>query len=569
MLQYTSMVNSDPKERLIELGSEEEEYESRLHIAPPEKVPGLEEFVNKYIPSKLPMNWHHRLFYDILSNKVIQKEDGKLYYNTFKDKNGVFVPYKKADQATPQKLNNNILLMAPRFHAKSQSITINYVLWQIYKNPNIRIIIVSANEDIAISFNRAVMNHLENNMDLIDGLGNRVPEFADKKKWGEKAIIVKRDTLEKDPTIAAIGLGGGLISRRADIIICDDLIDINSARTKQARAKTKEWFENVLLPILEDDGRLIVAGTAWYKDDIYDTLWKDSQFDIRLKLKALIYDDRYYRERGVKSSMRNLPYNVMDFPMAQKAQDIFSQEILDHYTLYQQLKGGVLWQAKWSYDKLMKKKENMAESAFNRQYLNEPSSDEEKTFKASAIKKSTDLGTHKSLVPAWDNSNPAIPGYGHLIVAIGVDLAISKKESADESSIAVWGLDERRRRILLWLDYGRWSPDEIKQRVVEAYYNFRAVKIRVENIAYQDMMRQAIADDDVPVEGFSTTAGKKFNEETGIAHVAMLAEQEKLLIPSSRANKVYWDRVRQLLYEMSVYTYDQHAGDNLMASWFA
>ena len=110
--------------------------------------PGLNEFVTTYLEPKTPSNWHHELFYDILENKVVQGKDGKLYLNT------------------SDSINKTILTLAPRFHAKSQCFTIHYPLWRINKNPNIRIIIVSANEEIAVSFNRAIVNHLENNEKL-------------------------------------------------------------------------------------------------------------------------------------------------------------------------------------------------------------------------------------------------------------------------------------------------------------------------------------------------------------------------------------------------------------------
>lgn len=514
------------------------------------KVPGdLKEFVKKYIDNKLPMNWHHELFYDILQNKVIQKEDGKLYLNT------------------EGKSNKNILALAPRFHAKSQCFTIYYPVWRIYRNPNVRIIIVSANEDIAISFNRAITSQLENNYALVKKFGSLVPKNT--KKWGEKAIIVKRNSLEKDPTVAAIGIGGKMISKRADLIICDDIIDLETARTKAGRTKTLDWFENVLLPILEDDGMLIVAGTVWYKDDIYDYLMNNSNFDIRLKLKALLYSEKYIREKA-NGQVRYLPYKLTEFPLALKAESVFSEEVYRKYELYTQLQSGVLWKDKWSFDKLMAKKSNMSPSAFMRQYLNEPGSEQERTFKESFIKKSLDNGNAKALVTSWSNSDTdKYSSYGHLIVGIGVDLAISKKNTADNSAIAIWGLNDKRERICLNLEFGRWSMDELKQKVVEAYHAFNPVKIRVENVAFQDMIRQELAEEGIPVEGFHTTGAKKFSEDVGINHLAMLMEQGKVIIPSKITDKSSIMRVNQLVSEMQTYTPDQHAGDVLMASWFA
>lgn len=526
----------------------------------PSNFPSLEEFVNKYMRMKLSMNWHHRFIYDVLTNRVIQNHnDGKFYLNvntTFEKRE-----YSAEKIYLSDKINKNIIIEAPRFHAKSQCISVNYPLWEIYRNPNIRIIIVSANQDIAVAFNRAIMNQLENNQKLIEDWGYLKPEVP--QRWGERTLIVKRDTVEKDPTVVAIGVGGKLISRRADLIIIDDLLDIENARTKQARMKTKEWFENVLLPILEDNGRLVIAGTAWYKGDLYDELMNNSEFDVKVKLKALMYYDK-------KATGKPLPYSLMEYPYALKAQDIFSKEVCGRYDLGKNLMNGVLWENKWSFEKLMNKRKNMSSGSFLRQYLNEPTIDEEKVFKEAAIKKATDKGTNKLLLPTWDNSNPPhhYENYGQLITAAGLDLAISKKTTGDNTAIMVWGLNEKRERILLWGDYGKWTPDETKQKMIEVYHNFSLVKVKVENIAFQDMMRQQLAED-IPVDGFATTAGRKFNEETGIAHMAMLFEQGKVIIPSAKANKKFYDVVKQFLYELATYSYDQHAGDLLMASWFA
>jgi hypothetical protein len=520
-------------------------------------IPDLTSFVDEAFghTHKNPNNWHHQLFYEILENKIIQGSDGLLY---------------RADRHGLGRENKNILALAPRFHAKSQCFTVHYPIWEMYRNPNKRIMIVSANQEIATSFVRQIVNHLENNHVMIDKYGSLQPQPGDQKKWGEKAFIVERTSFDKDPSVAGIGIGGKIISKRADIIILDDIIDMDTARTPAMRQKTLDWFENVLLPVLEDNGRIVVAGTTWYKDDLYDYLFKHPSFDVKLKLKALIYHPNYIREDA--NVVRHLPYNLIDFPLALDAGTIFSPEIMFHYKLNTVLEGGVLWQEKWDFDKLMEKKAGMSPGAFMRQYLNEPTSADERLFSERSINDTLQLGNKKSLVSTWDNSSDGVShhfGYGNLVIAVGVDLAISKKKTADKSAIAVWGLDDRRRRILLWLESGRWSPDETKQRVLDINERFNPVKIVVENVAYQDMIRQDLANDDVPVEGFRTTANKKYHEETGIAQISMLMEQGKVLIPNSKTDAETIRMVKEFAYDLAVYTYDSHAPDMLMASWFA
>lgn len=547
----------------VDISEETPDLPGSKPVGKSQAFPSLSTFVQRYIPAKLPMNWHHKLYYDILENKVCQHEDGKLHPHVTKAS-------VDREVAIGDKINKNILMLAPRFHAKSTAITVNYVLWEIYRNPNIRIIIVSANEDIAVSFNRAIMQHLENNELLKTAFGEKKPLFQDLQKWGEKAIMVERaDKLSHYPTVTAIGVGGRLISRRADIILCDDIIDMDTARTKQMRAKTKEWFENVLLPILEDDGRLIVAGTTWYRDDIYDHLWSESLFDIRLKLKALVYNENFYDHK--RGQWDHIPYQVHDWPQALKAQDLFAPETLRRYELFKNLKCGVLWKDKWSYENLMDKKKNMSYAAFMRQYLNEPVNEEEQIFKQKYVKMAAERGKMKTLVAGWTNTVQDQFNYGHLIVAVGVDLAISQKSKSDKSSIAVWGLTENRDRVLLWIDQGKWTPQEIKMKVVDVYYAYQPSKIMVENIAFQDMIRQDLENDLIPVEGFHTTAGKKFNEDVGIGHMAMMFEQNKVILPtnSPKGDEKAYQRVNELQAQLVAYNPGVHAGDMLMASWFA
>lgn len=530
--------------------------------------PSLSKFVKDYLPNKLKNNWHHNLFYDILSNGIITGPDGKLDLNMERRANK-----KVRRERLTAKVNNKILVLAPRFHAKSTVFTINYPLYEIYKNPNVRIMIVSANENIAVSFNRAIMNQLENNEKLERAFGTIVPRFEANKKWGEKAIVVKRNTNEKDPTVTAIGMGGKLISRRADIIILDDVIDMDSSRTKAMRDKTKEWFENVLLPILEPEtGRLIIAGTVWNRDDIYDYLWKESHFDIKLKLKALIYNPNNFKELNIgtdneKVLKNEIKYNPSEYPLALNVKDVFSDSVIKWYQLGRKLATGVLWKEKWSWENLMEAKRHMSNGSFMRQYLNEPGGEEERVFQEKFLRES--LANGRDLLYSWDNLTPKYESYGRLITAIGVDLAISKKKTADDTAISVWGLSEQGKRILLWLDIGKFSPDEVKAKVIELYHNFNPVKVMVENVAYQDMMRQDLAKEDIPVEGFHTTSGRKFNEETGLSSMAMLFEQRKVVIPKCTDNKQHADMVKRLMHDLTVYSYDQHAGDSLMSSWFA
>lgn len=111
-----------------------------------------------------------------------------------------------------------IVLLAPREHAKSTVFSVIFALYSILKNPNIRIIIVSNTATQAEQFLRQIVGIIETHELLIKLFGSLKPNRPE--KWTDSIIIVSRDTLEKDPTVVAVGTGGPILSKRADLIIC-------------------------------------------------------------------------------------------------------------------------------------------------------------------------------------------------------------------------------------------------------------------------------------------------------------------------------------------------------------
>src|SRR5207249_7742511 len=114
-------------------------------------------------------------------------------------------------------VQRRFLLLAPRRHAKSTCLSVNYVLWRIVNNPNIRILLVSNTDLQARGFVRVVKQNLEKYFPSL------IPEG--REKWAETAFVVKRDMTLKDQTLSAVGVNGPIISRRQDLIIADDVVD--------------------------------------------------------------------------------------------------------------------------------------------------------------------------------------------------------------------------------------------------------------------------------------------------------------------------------------------------------
>jgi hypothetical protein len=171
-----------------------------------------------------------------------------------------------------------IALAAPRGHIKTTALSVNYPSWRIEQNHNIRILLVSNAESQSQSFLRQIVGRIERDEEYRLFARNLKPEKQE--KWTDREIIITRDDLSlKDPTISTVGIGGTVLARRADEIICDDILNYENTRTPEQRRKVREFFYEVLLPVLVPGGRLVVAGTVWHPDDLLHELLADPTFD--------------------------------------------------------------------------------------------------------------------------------------------------------------------------------------------------------------------------------------------------------------------------------------------------
>ena len=92
-------------------------------------------------------------------------------------------------------------------------------------------------------------------------------------KWAESEIIVAgANRIGKEATVTALGVMGAVISRHFDLIILDDVVDEENARTAAQRDKLRSWFYTTMLPTLEPGGKLCVIGTRYHLQDLYGFL---------------------------------------------------------------------------------------------------------------------------------------------------------------------------------------------------------------------------------------------------------------------------------------------------------
>lgn len=455
---------------------------------------------------------HHDEWYGLLSNRAVQVHDPL-------KPNKPVVRFLQPDE--PDATNNWIMVEAPRDHSKSTVFTVNYPLSEIGANHNVRIVVASNAAETSEGFVRQIRTIIAKDKKYKETFGRLKPERP--TMWRDDAFIVDRDNYrDKDPTVSAVSIGGQVVSKRADIIICDDLLTIENTRTEKQRQKVRDWFWTVLFPLLRPGGRLIVVGTAWNTQDLYEELLGDVNFEVRLRYDSIVDE----------------------------------KEKL------------TLWPERWTWEELMKRKSSMGTLAFNRSYRNITANIDDSPFEEAWIMAALKAGKLRRMIRRLDYSGWDL---GEMTISIGVDLAISQKSKSDFTAMAVVGRLKDGRKILLYAKRAKMTPAQTRRTIKELAEAFNPDIITVESNAYQASIQMDLAEEtDLPIEAYNT-GGEKFDEEIGINSIAVEFENGKWVLPYAADDLYTTTMTDHLITGMREFSPggDEHTEDLLMALWFA
>jgi len=174
---------------------------------------------------------------------------------------------------------DRVLINVPPEHAKSTTITTNYVLYTIVTDPNKRVIIVSKTQGMARKFLGAIKTRLSHPayMKLQTAFGPNGGYKADATQWSADMIYLGtgRDSGEKDPTVQALGMGSQIYGARADLIVVDDAVMGANAHEWE---KQLEWLQKEVITRLGRHGKLIIVGTRVAPVDLYKMLRDPGQW---------------------------------------------------------------------------------------------------------------------------------------------------------------------------------------------------------------------------------------------------------------------------------------------------
>ncbi len=171
-------------------------------------------------------------------------------------------------------LGSRVLINIPPGHAKTMTVSISYVLWKIIKNPSMSVLIVSKTQTFASKIVYALKNRLTHPQYAELQLAFGPPEGfrASADSWTATQFYLGGDGVtvqEKDPTVAAVGLGGQIYGNRAQLIVVDDAIVLSNASGWESQ---QDWLRQEVASRLGPDDQLIVVGTRVAPQDLYREL---------------------------------------------------------------------------------------------------------------------------------------------------------------------------------------------------------------------------------------------------------------------------------------------------------
>lgn len=342
-----------------------------------------------------------------------------------------------------------IINMPPR-HTKSEFASYLLPAWFLGKFPHKKIIQTSHTAELAVGFGRKVRNLVDQEVytKIFPGVGLQ----QDSKAAGRWAT-------NKGGDYFAIGVGGAVTGKGADLLIIDDPHSEQEAALAEVNPeiydKTYEWYTSGPRQRLQPGGAIVVVMTRWSKKDLTARV---------LKAEA---------ERGGDD------WEVIEFPAILPSEK-------------------PLWPEFWSEKELLALRDELPFPKWMAQYQQNPTSE------ASAIIKRDWWGV-------WDSENPPHCDF----VLMAWDTAFEKSNRADYSALTTWGVfyqdDEtgvaQANIILLNAFRERMEFPRLKQVALEQYHDWEPDSIIIEKKASGAPLIYEMRAMGIPVQEFTPTKG--------------------------------------------------------------
>jgi predicted phage terminase large subunit-like protein len=355
----------------------------------------------------------------------------------------------KFEEIAAGKLKRLIINMPPR-HTKSEFASYLLPAWFLGRFPGKKIIQSSNTAELAVGFGRKVRNLVDS--DVYTKVFPNVALRHDSKAAG-------RWSTNEDGEYFAIGVGGTVTGKGADLLIIDDPHSEQeaalAANDPSIYDKVYEWFTSGPRQRLQPGGSIVVVMTRWGKRDLTGQV-----------LKAAAQRD-------------GDDWEVVEFPAILPSDK-------------------PLWPEFWSYEELSALRNELPNSKWQAQYQQNPTSESAAIIKRDWWK-------------IWEEEDP--PSCNYTLMAW--DTAFEKTSRADYSAMTLWGVFEypddngtyQTNIILLNAFRDRMEFPELKRKAIEHYRDWEPDSVIIEKKASGAPLIYEMRAMGIPVQEFTPVRG--------------------------------------------------------------
>ena len=342
------------------------------------------------------------------------------------------------DRIAKGTLKRLIINMPPR-HTKSEFASYLLPAFKMGRDPRSQILESTHTAELAVKFGRKVRDLMDS--DRYKELFGSVTLKADSKAAG------RWDT-GQGGSYFAVGVGGAVTGRGADLLIIDDPHSEQDAMSELALDNAWDWYQGGPRTRLQPGGAIVVVMTRWGTKDLTARL---------LKAQSSHSADRW---------------EVIEFPAILPS-------------------GRPLWPEFWKLEELEAVKSSLSVQKWNAMYQQQPTNDEGAILKREWWRR-------------WPHEKPPPVNY----VIQSYDTAYSQKETADYSVITTWGVfyptqDSGPNIILLDVTRGRWDFPELKRIARDEYKRWNPDNVLIEAKATGMSLQQELRRIGIPVTMYS------------------------------------------------------------------
>ena len=344
------------------------------------------------------------------------------------------------------KLKRLIINMPPR-HTKSEFASYLLPAWFLGKFPHKKIIQTAHTAELAVGFGRKVRNLV----------GSEVYGKVFDTKLSTDSKAAGRWNTEVGGDYFAIGVGGAVTGKGADLLIIDDPHSEQEAKQGNPAVydSVYEWYTSGPRQRLQPGGAIIIVMTRWSKRDLTGQIVKNSG------------------KEGVDS------WEVIDFPAILPS-------------------GTPLWPGFWKKEALEALKAELPVAKWEAQYQQNPTSEEGAIIKRDQWK-------------IWDSDVP--PSCEYLIQSW--DTAFEKSNRADYSACTTWGVfkhpDEygnyKTNIIVLDAFKKRMEFPELKQKALEMWKEWNPDSLIIEKKAAGAPLIYEMRQMGIPLQEYTPSKG--------------------------------------------------------------